>query len=235
MAGEWETPGGLRDVSSTTSAVEGISAGSVHDISVILGEESIDYPGDTPYSRDLAATIQNTGDYALSKLTMSPHCGTHIDAPAHFIQDGKTIDEFPVQTFILPALVVEIEDNETIDVQELESLHINAGEALLFKTENSRRGLSRAGVFTDEFVYLSLPAAEFCVERRLGLIGIDYITIEQYGAKAFPVHRKILAGNMLVLEGIDLSGVDAGRYTLMCFPLKIKGCEASPVRAILLA
>ena len=87
---------------------------------------------------------------------------------------------------------------------------------------------------TKDFVYLTPEAAEFCVEQNSRLVGIDYITIEKYGDEFFPAHRKILGNNMFVLEGIDLNGVPPGRYTLMCLPLRIKGGEASPARAILL-
>jgi arylformamidase len=206
----------------------------VYDISVVLGEESIDYPGDTSYSRELIWTIKDTGICDLSKLTMSAHSGTHVDSPAHFIPGGKTVDQYSVTDFILPAQVVKIEDKEAIRPRELENLQIERGDALLFKTENSRQGRSRSGVFSEEFVHLSLEAADLCVEKEVGLVGIDYITIERYGDNAFPVHRKLLGNNLVVLEGIDLSEVPPGRYILICLPLKIKGCESSPVRAILL-
>ena len=107
------------------------------------------------------------------------------------------------------------------------------GDALLFKTDNSLSGRCRTGTFSERFVYLSPGAAQFCVDRKLGLIGVDYITIERYGDEAFPAHRTILGKDILVLEGIDLGNVPPGRYTLFCFPLKIKDGEASPVRAIL--
>jgi arylformamidase len=208
---------------------------SAYDISVLLGQESIDYPGDTPYLRQVVSTIRESGLSNLSKLTMSAHSGTHLDSPAHFIPGGRTIDQYSVTDFILSAFVVEIEDEESIRPNELENLPIEQGDALLFKTQNSLQGRCRSGVFSERFVYLSVEAAELCVNKRVRLVGIDYITIEQYGDDAFPVHLKLLGNDILVLEGIDLSAVPVGRYTLICLPLKIKGCESSPVRAILLA
>jgi arylformamidase len=205
-----------------------------YDISVVLGEESIDYPGDTPYSRELIWTIKDTGICDLSKLTLSAHAGTHVDSPAHFIPGGKTIDQYPVTDFILPAHVVEIEDKEAIRPHELENLHVEPRDAFLFKTENSRQGRCRSRVFSEKFVYLTFEAADVCIRKEIALVGIDYITIERYGDNTFPVHRKLLSNNSLILESIDLSGVPPGRYTLICLPLKIKGCESSPVRAILL-
>jgi len=117
---------------------------------------------------------------------------------------------------------------------ELENLDIEPGDALLFKTDNSISSRCRNGVFFESFVYLSSEAADFCVEKKVSLVGIDYISIEKYGDETFPSHRKILGNNILILEGIDLKAVPPGKYTLLCLPLKIKGGEASPVRAILL-
>jgi arylformamidase len=205
----------------------------IYDISVLLGAESIDYPGDTPYSRELICTIRDNGSYDLSKLVMSAHSGTHIDVPSHFIANTKSIDQYPVQEFIFPALVVPIEDKESIRPHELKTLDIRPGDALLFKTDNSISGRCRNGLFSEDFVFMSPEAADFCVEKKVGLVGLDYITVEKDGDKAFQVHGKILGNDLLILEGIDLGEVPTGRYTLFCLPLKIKGAEASPVRAIL--
>jgi arylformamidase len=207
---------------------------TIYDISVLLGEESIDYPGDTPYSRELIWTIEDSGTYDLSKLVMSAHSGTHIDAPAHFVPDGKTIDQYPANDFILPAEVVEIQDTESIRPAELRDLDIAGVEAILFKTDNSMSGRCRSGSFMERFVYLSLEAADFCVQKGTRLVGIDYITIEKYGDQSFAAHRTLMGQGILILEGIDLRKVPAGRYTLLCLPLRMKNGEASPVRAILL-
>jgi len=206
----------------------------IYDISVILGTESIAYPGDTPYSRDLIWTIDEGGICELSKLQMSSHSGTHIDAPSHFIPHTKSIDHYAINDFILSAQVVNIEDKKSIRSIELENLDIEPGDALLFKTDNSISGRCRNGVFSESFVYLSPEAADFCVEKKVTLVGIDYISIEKYGDEVFPSHLKILGNDILILEGIDLKEVPQGRYTLICLPLKIKGGEASPVRAVLL-
>jgi arylformamidase len=205
----------------------------IYDISVRLGEESILYPGDTPYSRELVQNIKDGGICDLSKLVMSAHSGTHIDAPAHFIQGGKSLDQYEVRDFILPAQVVEIRDKLSVRPAELENLAIGAGEALLFRTNNSTSGQSKNGTFSEQFVYLSPEAADICIEKRVKLVGFDYITVERYGDQEFPTHRRLLEKDIPILEGIHLKDVPAGRYKLICLPLKISGGEASPVRAIL--
>lgn len=207
---------------------------NVYDISVQLGIESIDYPNDTPYTRELIWTIQQSGVCDLSKLVMSAHSGTHIDVPAHFIPNAKTLDSYKVQDFILPAKVVEITDRVSITYAELRDVDVAAGDALLFKTHNSRSGLCKTGEFSENYVFLAPDAADFCVEKNVSLVGIDYITIEKFGDNGFPVHKKILGDNILVLEGINLSNIQPGQYTLVCLPLNIKEGEASPVRAVLM-
>ena len=206
---------------------------AVYDIRVLLGVEDIDYPGTPPYSRELICSLKNGDTSNLSRLVMSTHSGTHLDAPSHFIPNGKSIDEYPATAFILPAQVVPIEDKEVIRPSELEKLDTGAGDALLFKTENSISGRSISREFLESFVCLSPEAADFCVRRKLGLVGIDYNTIEPYRARPFPVHEKLLYSGILILESINLREVPPGRYTLFCLPLKMKDAEASPVRAIL--
>ena len=205
----------------------------IYDISVLLGSESILFPNDTPYSMDSVETIERSGICNVSKLALSAHYGTHIDAPLHFIQNGKSIDQYSVQEFILPAQVIEIKDTESIRPSELEPLDIKRGDALLFKTNNSASSRSINGIFSEDFVYLSAEAADYCVKKGVSLVGIDYATIDKYGDMNFPAHRTLSKNGVLILEGIHLKDVPAGKYTLFCLPLKIKGSEASPVRAIL--
>jgi arylformamidase len=208
---------------------------TVYDISVTLGEASIDFPGETPFSRDQICAPAVDGGYALSSLCLSAHSGTHLDAPSHFFPDGKTLDEFAVRDFILPAQVITIRNSFSIGPPELQRYSLARGHAVLFKTGNSMSGRCAAGVFNKNYVYLTAEGADFCIERKVPLVGIDYITIEKYGDTRFPVHRRLLSKDILILEGLDLRGVSDGVYKLICLPLKMKNTEASPVRAVLLA
>lgn len=206
----------------------------LYDISVSLGGESIDFPGDTPYKRTMVQTLEDGDDCNLSGITMSAHAGTHVDAPYHFFENGKTIDQFPVEKFILSARVVPIQNHVAIEPTELENVDIRPGDAILFKTRNSTEGRIESGVFQENFVYLSAKGADWCVHRGVGLVGIDYISIEKFDSKAFTVHRKILGHDIPILEGINLKNVPEGRYTLYCLPLKIRGGDGAPVRAVLM-
>jgi arylformamidase len=205
-----------------------------YDISVLLGLENADYPGDDPYTRAAVSSISDGAAYNLSTLTLSAHSGTHIDAPAHFFEKARTIDQYPSENFILPAHVIYVEDVESIKPGSLDGLKTEKGDALLFKTANSMSGLSRSGLFSEKFVYMSEEAAEICLNLRAGLVGIDYISVDRYGDDEAPVHHKLLKEGILILEGINLIEVPSGDYTLLCPPLKMNGAEASPVRALLL-
>ena len=206
----------------------------VYDISVLLGLENADYPGDDPYTRVEVSSISDGASCNLSSLTLSAHSGTHIDAPAHFLEKGKTIDLYSPENFVLPAHVINVEDVESIKPDILDGLKMERGDALLFKTINSTSGLSRSGLFSEKFVYMSEEAALMCVDLGVGLVGIDYISIDRYKDDKAPVHHKLLKEGILILEGINLSDVPSGDYTLLCPPLKMKGAEASPVRALLI-
>ena len=110
---------------------------------------------------------------------------------------------------------------------------INEGDAVLFKTKNSRSGLAKSGEFRQEYVCIGRETAKFLVKKKASLVGTDYVSVDEYGDKSCPVHNEFAKAGVLVLEGINLSDVPAGNYTLICFPLKIKA-EASPVRAVLI-
>lgn len=207
--------------------------GLLYDISVSLGGESVDYPGDTPYQRKSVQGLEEGNDCNLSEITMSVHAGTHMDAPAHFLEHGITIDRLPIEKFILSAHVVDIRNKIEVEPGELEMIDIHPGEAILFKTRNSREGLFRSGRFEEKYVHLGEKGARWCVRKEVALVGIDYASIEKYDSGGAPVHRILLESGILILEGIDLAAVPSGVYRLYCFPLKIKGAEGAPVRAVL--
>ncbi len=207
----------------------------IYDISVTLGKESVDFPGDPPYSLESVSSVERGDPYTLHKVTLSTHSGTHIDLPAHFIAREKdsTIERFPVKNFIFTAQVLEAPGETDELLSLLKSIRIDPGSALLFKTGNSRTGIATKGIMTDTAVTLPLEAAEICANKRVCLVGWDYATIEYSPDKTYPVHWTLLEGRVFILEGINLKNVPAGNYTLFCLPLKIYGAEAAPVRAIL--
>lgn len=204
----------------------------VYDISVPLNRAPI-YPGDRPFSLEWMAGLGSGDGYNLSALALGSHLGTHLDFPAHLLEGGKRQDEYPPGSFIMPAEVVCVPGDGPVLPGSLPESGIISGQALLFKTGNSRRNLMHQAGFSEDFVSLSAQAARLCVARGVRLVGIDYLSVDEYEDDSLPVHRTLLENDILILEGIDLIAVPCGRYTLICLPLKIEGAEASPVRAVL--
>jgi len=180
------------------------------------------------------ARLDEGKDYRLSALALSSHAGTHLDFPSHLLEKGRTQDSYCLSRFIIPAQVICVaEEDESILPSCLQGCKIAKGQALLFRTGNSQKRLMHQAAFSEEFVCLSPEAARLCAAREVGLVGVDYISVDKYGDDSLPVHRILLENDILILEGIDLAAVPCGRYTLICLPLSLKDAEASPVRAAL--
>lgn len=197
------------------------------DISLSLSEKTITYPGETPFER-----VEKSGETTVSsKLTLSTHSGTHVDAPSHAFFD-QSVDQFEISHFVGDCRVV---DATTFDVSIpasfVESLDVKHSEKILFKTQNSLRGFD---TFREDFAYLDGDTAELLATKGVSLVGIDYISIKQFHGKDQRPHTAFLEKGIPILEGINLSEVEPGEYTLIALPLKIKDGDGSPTRAILL-
>jgi len=207
---------------------------AVYDISILLGVESVVFPGIQPFSMKQAEISVGNETFRSSDLVISAHAGTHLDAPSHLKTYKKTMDQYSIESFILPAIVVNIEDKEAIRLSELKGFEINRGDALLLRTSNSETGRNVCSAPSDSYVYMSVEAADLCVEKGVSLVGFDYFVGEKANDKFAPIHHRLFKKDILILEGANLKDVPPGRYTMFCLPLKMKGSEGSPVRAILI-
>ena len=202
------------------------------DISVPLRTGMVHWPGDSPVNLKRVQSLE-TGDKSnLTKIEMGAHTGTHIDAPFHFLPNTATIDLMPPDVTVGPARVIQIEDLKTIQVDELKQHNIQAGERLLFKTQNSDR-CWKSDTFVEDFVYLSLEAASFLAHLKVKLVGVDYLSVGGFKTDGVDIHKALLQQNIWILEGLDLSKVLPGLYELVCLPLKIVAGDGAPARAIL--
>jgi arylformamidase len=170
----------------------------------------------------------------VSEFRLGAHAGTHIDLPAHFITGAPTLESLPPERFILPAVVADNGRNPVVEEAIVSESGALTGEALLIRTENSRRGILTGEAFVEQYVHLSPGAARACVELGLALVGLDAHSVDPFASENYPAHNILLPAGVLILEGIDLARIDPGRYTLSALPLKISDAEASPVRAVLL-
>lgn len=205
----------------------------IYDVSVPVSEKLPTWPGDPKVSRTLASSIA-AGDAAnVSRLVAGVHTGTHVDAPCHFIEGARGIDSIPVETLIGPCLVIAADPPER-DLRP-EDLPRTDHSRVLFKTRNSERWARREEEFDTEFVAVGALLAERLIEEGKILVGVDYLSVESYHAPfAHPVHHSLLAAGMVVVEGLDLSGVEPGEYDLYCLPLKLVGSDGAPARTVLI-
>ena len=177
----------------------------------------------------------NKGDpVTMSRLEIDSHDGTHIDAPLHFIPGGMTIDKMPVETTSGPCRVIEIKDEKDITVKELEPYKIKAGERILFKTKNSSH-VYNVPTFEGVWVALTPESAEYLVAKKIRMVGLDYLTVahREPPGDIKKVHQAFLSNGIFILEAINLDGVPAGNYEMMCLTIRIENGDAAPCRVIL--
>lgn len=202
----------------------------IHDITMPLSAELPVYPGDCPVAIAPLTRISDGDPANVSRITLCSHSGTHLDPPRHFSDSGQSADEIPLELLIGKALVVKIAGVKEIGRKELERLRIKGVERLLLKTDNS--GLLNESEFNRDYTALSGEGARFLLEAGVRLIGIDYLSVESFEGDG-EVHRMLLDNGVVILEGITLADVAPGEYELICLPLKIKGGDGAPVRALL--
>jgi arylformamidase len=207
-------------------------AQQVWDISVPDRPGMHSYPGDPTIEVTQVRAIAKGDAANLTHLTMGAHTGTHVDAPAHFIDGGRTLDQMPLDHMVGEATVLDLRGRAAIDAGALADQDVRDGDIVLCKTDNS--ALWDHDGFQEGFTYVTLDAAEILVARGIKTLGLDYLSIEQFGSKTFAVHKLLLGRNMLIIEGLNLSAVEAGRYFLSCLPLKLLGVDGAPARAVLM-
>ncbi|MBI1390715.1 MAG: cyclase family protein [bacterium] len=202
---------------------------AIHDITLPLHEGHPPWPGDTPYERIQLSDMSEGAKCNVSKIEMSTHFATHLDAPFHFEPDGIRVDQLDLETLIGPVLVHEAGASDLIEPEHLPSLE--GVERIIFKTRNLKFIASKN--FNTEYVALSHEGARALTGAGVKLVGIDYFSIEAYRNPGNPVHHELCGKGVIIVEGLDLRGVAPGWYDLTVLPLKLKGSDGSPCRAIL--
>jgi arylformamidase len=207
----------------------------IFDISVSIHPKLPVWPGDPPVVLERYRQ-QTKGDASNdSRLACSVHCGTHIDAPAHFIEKGTTIEQLSLDSLVGSATVVEFSEIDRITPDLLETQQIDAQtDRLLLKTKNSELWADPQHAFYPDFVALSAESARWIVNRGIQLVGIDYLSIQMFKDAEPLTHRILLEAGVVILEGLDLRAVEPGNYQLICLPLKLTGSDGAPARAILI-
>ncbi len=204
------------------------------DISRSLSPGTPVWPGDTPFSRDPVMSLEAGDSCNVSRITMSPHCGTHADAPLHFLEGTAGIDEVPLEAYLGPCLVLPIAPRGApaeVPAPAIRALEGRGIERLLLRTRLPGQGEEEA--FDEDFCCLGVEAARAAVDLGLRLIGLDTPSIDPFESKTLEAHKILLRGGVAILENLVLDGVEEGEWELLALPLKIREGDASPVRAVL--
>jgi arylformamidase len=169
--------------------------------------------------------------FNLALVSMGTHIGTHVDPPAHYIEDGITVDRLPLDALVGPGVVLDMRGRRFVDREALESSSIGAHVRVLLKTDNGPKLLSHE--FTEDYVHLTEDGALSLVERGVRLVGVDYLSIERYMNPGAPVHTILLQAGIVVVEGVHLLDVPAGACEVYCLPMKILNGDGAPARVLL--
>lgn len=206
---------------------------NVYDISMPLHAGMPIYPGDKAFHLEPHMEMAK-GDFAnLTSLSLGSHSGTHVDAPCHFIEGGRTIEEMSLSILVGPVYVLELPHLDRITSEDLAQAPLpHPCNRLLLKTKNS--ALCDEPEFSDSYSYLTADAAHWLLRRGCQLIGIDYLSIEKFHSSKHEVHKTLLDADVVILEGLDLREVTEGSYFLVCLPMKLVGGDGAPARTVLL-
>jgi arylformamidase len=205
----------------------------IFDVSLPIITGGLTFPGDPVIQISPAQSIALGDPANVSAIAFSSHTGTHIDAPRHFLPSGSAVDAIPLEHLVGPAVVLDFpEAVTTISAAELRSQDLLGVQRVLLRTGNSRLLFNQR--FTPDYVSLAPDGAEYLLAQGVNLVGIDYLSIEGFGSKDYPVHRMLLQRGVVIVEGLDLSEVPAGHYQLICLPLRLTGLDGAPARVILI-
>ncbi len=205
-----------------------------YDITLTISPDLVVWPDDLPVELYKTDSIANGSQANVSRIHMGVHTGTHVDAPFHFIDGGKTVDMLDVAILTGRAYVLHVDDEVDIITREvIENSSIPPRtKRVLFKTRNSSLWHDGHTEFEKEYVAIDPEAAALLIQRGVKLVGVDYLSVATF-TDTIPTHHVLLDAGVIIVEGLNLSKVSQGRYTLYCLPMKIEGVDGAPARAIL--
>ena len=208
---------------------------TIYDISLTISPNLPTWPGDPALELEQIESMDKGAHANVTHLSAAVHLGTHVDAPHHFLNDGRTVENLPLEVLTGPCYVTQLPDGiEAITAEVLDRSEITSEmKRVLFGTSNSHLWAKGETAFQTDFVAITEDGAEWLVERGIQLVGVDYLSVAPYG-ESVPTHTVLLKAGVVVVEGLNLSKIVRGFYDLYCLPLKIAGSDGAPARAILI-
>ncbi len=203
----------------------------MYDVSLTIYPGMPIWPGHPPVAVETTKSIARGDSSNVSLLHIGTHTATHIDAPRHFIPGALGIDSIAPELLLGQARLFQLPEAHHIDRKLLEGLDLKGVERLLLGTRNS--ALLKQRQHEPDYAYVSENAARYLVDTGIKLVGVDYLSIEEYQKEGRPAHHILLEAGVVIVEGLDLTAVPSGDYELLCLPLKLKDADGAPARVFL--
>jgi arylformamidase len=205
----------------------------IYDITVGITPDMPVWPNNPAVELERMNKIEEGANSNVSRLALGVHTGTHVDAPVHFVPGATGVDALPLNVLMGRALVIHLSRTKRITADDLDGALVPPStRRLLIRTRNSSLWAKGEKTFQTDYVAIEPSAAEWLVDRGVELVGVDYLSVAPW-KESGPTHRILLKAGVVVVEGLNLSKIKAGRYELTCLPLKLVGSDGSPCRAIL--
>ena len=207
---------------------------TIYDVSLPIMSGGLVYPGNPEIAITPQQEIAQGASSNVSLLTFGSHTGTHVDAQKHILEGGLAVDALHLDVLMGPAILIVVPDDVlAVTAGHLRAHDLTGQQRVLIRTRNS--GFIRQRDFVRDYTYLAPDAAEYLVSLGVKLVGVDYLSIEQFHSGHHMTHRTLLGRGVIIVEGLDLSVPPAGRYDLRVLPLRLAGLDGAPARAVLIA
>lgn len=203
------------------------------DVTVPLDAHLPVYPGNSPFVLEPIKRIARGDSSNVSTLHMSAHSGTHVDAPRHFFDAGPGTEALPLELLVGRTRVIEVASRLGVGPDDLARHDLSQDVRLLIKTHNSQLWSSRD--FHPDYVGVTEGGARYLVDHGVKVIGVDYLSVEQFKKPGAPAHHVLLGAGAIVIEGLDLRDVEPGVYEMFCLPLRVVDADGAPARVVLRA
>ena len=206
----------------------------IYDVSVPIRPGGLIYPGNPEISVELQQAVAKGASANVSFIRFGSHTGTHADAARHFFDDGQPVDQIPLERLIGPATLIAFPDDvRSVTAEHFRSAKLKVSKRVLIRTRNS--ALLSQRDFVPDYTFLAPDGAQYLVDQGVELVGVDYLSIEQFHSGHHRTHRTLLERSVVIVEGLDLSAPPPGEYQFVCLPLRLEGCDGAPARAVLIA
>jgi len=205
----------------------------IHDVSLSVKTGGLVYPGNPEILIEPQQAIARGAGANVSRVSFGSHTGTHVDAAKHFFDDGQTVDDIPLEKLVGAARLIAVEDSlMSVSARDLEQHDLAGQKRVLIRTRNS--SFNRETTFRPDYTFLAPDGAEYLVSLGVELVGVDYLSIEQFHSGHHRTHRTLLEKSVVIVEGLNLRDVKPGDYEFVCLPIKLEGLDGAPARALLI-